>query len=423
MKGKLNRLLGRLMLKSALMLGTLLAMSSVLAPNALAAYQVQQVPASMSITDWRGEYYGNTDLIGAPLVRNDAQVNFDWGTSSPMAGIPVDNFSVRWTRQLDFAAGTYLFHVRVDDGARLWVDGQLLINEWHNATFQTYTAQVTLTKGAHDIRLEMFERTGLASVALWWEAAPSYPQWKGEYFNNTNLSGSPVVIRNDADINFNWGTGAPAARVPADNFGVRWTRQLYFAAGTYRFTVAVDDGARLWVDGQLLINQWHDGTATYSADVSLAAGVHTIRLEMYEHLGGAEARLSWVAVNSYPDWKGSYFSNPNLQGSPVLVRNDKKIDFRWGKDAPANGVPAEGFSVRWVRWVKFDQGVYQFCAVSDDGVRVFIDGKPIINEWHDSSGDTYCANVAVSKDTHKVKVEYYNHLERSVIRVWWDKLP
>jgi hypothetical protein len=397
-------------------------MSSLLAPNVLALYQVQQVPATMSITDWRGEYYSNIDLVGTPVVRDDAQVNFNWGTSSPIAGIPADYFSARWTRQLDFSAGTYLFHVRVDDGTRLWVDGRLVIDEWHNATFQTYTAQVTLTGGTHAIRLEMFERTGLASIVLWWEQAQSYPQWRGEYFNNTNLIGSPVVVRNDSDVNFNWGAGAPARRLPADNFSVRWTRQLYFAAGTYRFTVDVDDGARLWVDGRLLINQWHDGIASYSANVSLTEGAHTIRLEVYEHLGGAMARLSWAVSNRYPDWMGSYFNNPNLQGNPVLVRNDKKIDFRWGKAAPVSGLPVNSFSVRWARWAEFDQGVYEFCAVSDDGVRVFLDGRLIINEWHDSSGDTYCANVAVSRDTHKVRVDYYDHLERATIRVWWDKL-
>jgi hypothetical protein len=420
MKQKLNRLLGQ----AVLILGTLLVMSPLVAPNVYAAaYQVQQAPASVSITGWRGEYYGNMDLIGTPQVRDDAQVSFDWGTGSPIAGIPADYFSARWTRQLSFNAGTYLFHVRVDDGARLWVDGQLVIDQWHNATSQTYTAQVNLAQGTHDVRLEMFERTGLASVSLWWEAAQSYPQWKGEYFNNTSLSGNPIRTRNDTDINFNWGAGAPAQNLPADNFGVRWTRQLYFAKGTYRFTVQVDDGARLWVDGKLLIDQWHDGTATYSADVSLADGVHTLRLDMYEHLGGAMARLSWVLLNSYPSWKGSYFSNPDLQGSPVVVRNDTKIDFRWGKGSPANGVPVDGFSVRWVRWAKFDQGLYQFCALSDDGVRVFVDGKLVINQWHDSSGDTYCTNLAMSQDTHKIRVEYYEHLERAVIRVWWDKLP
>ena len=64
------------------------------------------------ISDWRGEYYNNPHLDGAPiLVRNDVSVNFDWGSGSPGPGIPADNFSARWSRSVNFPAGTYRFHV------------------------------------------------------------------------------------------------------------------------------------------------------------------------------------------------------------------------------------------------------------------------------------------------------------------------
>ncbi len=380
-------------------------------------------PTPVQITEWRGEYYGNANLVGSPLVRNDVKIDFNWGNGSPMQGISADHFSVRWTRRLDFEARTYRFYVRVDDGARLWVDGQLLIDQWRDSSVQTYTAERAMTAGQHDIRLEMYENTGLAAITFWREKVESYPDWKGEYFGNTALSGSPVLTRNDTGIDFNWGAGAPAAGLPADNFSVRWTRSLSFSGGNYRFFVEVDDGARLWVDGSLIIDQWRDGVGSYSGDVYLTEGNHALQMEMYERTGGAMARMWWEARKRYPEWKGEYFSNRKLEGEPVLVRNDEKVDFDWGVGAPAAGLPADGFSVRWTRKVSFVEGTYDFCVTVDDGVRIKMDDKAsyIIRHWQRGSG-TYCNSVYVTGGQHKVQVEYFEYLGPATIQLSWKRL-
>ncbi len=381
-------------------------------------------PTAIQITDWRGEYYDNVNLNGSPRVRNDKKIEFDWGAGSPIKGVSNDGFSARWTRRLSFEAGTYRFHLRVDDGARLWIDGQLVIDQWHDGSARVYTADVPLLKGKHDLRLEMYEHSGTAAIALSWEKVQTFTEWKGEYFGNASLAGSPTLTRNDTGIDFNWGAGSPAAGLPADNFSVRWTRKLDFATGTYRFYVQVDDGARLWVDGQLLIDQWHDGSSTYSTDIWLAGGSHTIRLEMYERTGGAMARLWWAQQQGFPQWKAEYFANRKLKGDPVLVRNDVKIDFDWGTTAPAGSLPADNFSVRWTRKMNFDAGTYRFCAKSDDGVSVEMDDKLpyVIREWHDGIG-TYCQDLYVSAGRHKVRVEYYEHVGGAAIQFWLEKRP
>ena len=83
-----------------------------------------------------------------------------------------------------------------------------------------------------------------------------------------------------------------------DRFSARWTRTLSLDAGTWRFTVTGDDGVRLWVDEQLLVDRWIDqAPTTYTKDVSLAEGrTHAVRLEYYENGGGALARLAWTRV-------------------------------------------------------------------------------------------------------------------------------
>ena len=109
-----------------------------------------------------------------------------------------------------------------------------------------------------------------------------------------------ALTRVDSTVNFTWGTAAPAAGVTADNFSVRWTGRVQApVTGTYRFSTVSDDGIRLWVNGQQVINNWtdHASTTNTSAAISLTAGVkYTVTLEYYEKGGGATAKLQW----SYP---------------------------------------------------------------------------------------------------------------------------
>ena len=83
--------------------------------------------------------------------------------------------------------------------------------------------------------------------------------WLGEYYNNSDLLGSPQMVRWDPAVRFNWGPGSPAPGISADYFSVRWTSNQYFDAGSYIFPTRVDDGVRVWVDNTLIINEWQDG--------------------------------------------------------------------------------------------------------------------------------------------------------------------
>lgn len=246
--------------------------------------------------------------------------------------------------------------------------------------------------------------------------------WQGEYFNNLNLAGNPVLVRNDAAVNFDWGSGAPAAGIGADNFSVRWSRGLNFSAGAYRFIVRVDDGVRLWVAGVLLIDQWRDtAPATYVADINLSDGVHQIRMDYYEHTGAALAQLSWERLETFPDWKGEYYNNPNLSGVPVLVRNDVGVNFNWGPAAPGPGVPADNFSARWTRQADFEAGTYLFQVKVDDGVRLWLDDALVIDAWQDGSPRLLEAERQVSAGQHRLRVEYYERSGGARIEVKWKK--
>ncbi len=382
--------------------------------------------ATPNITAWRGEYFTNPTLSGTPsVVRDDAEVDFNWGNSAPLAGFPADNFSVRWTRALAFEGGTYRFYLTMDDGARFYVDGNLLIDQWRNDAARTLAVDLPLAAGNHSLRVEYYEATGQSVIRLRWEKQTNFPDWKGEYWNNRLLEGNPVLTRNDVNLDFNWGTAAPNLGISVDNFSARWTRKLTFEAATYRFHLIVDDGARLWLDNQLLIDEWHDGAERERVvEMPLVAGEHNLRVEYYERGGEARLRLTWQKVaTTFNDWKGEYWNNPTLTGAPVFIRNDPKIDFDWQMNAPTVGLPVDNFAVRWSRSLEMTAGVYRFSAIADDGIRIFLDDVQILDEWHISRGDkTYTKDVNVSAGRHTIRVEYYESGGLALVKVWYDRL-
>jgi hypothetical protein len=377
---------------------------------------------------WRGEYFANRNLTGPPaLVRTDPHIDFDWGFGAPARGLPSDNFSIRWTRTVYLEAGTYRFTATSDDGVRVWLDGELIIDQWREQGATTFTADRTVSAGHHNLRVEYFEARQTARIRFSWDRIADPDGWRGEYFANRNLSGAPVLVRTDPHIDFDWGRGSPDSRIPVDNFSVRWTRSVHFDAGTYRFRILVDDGARLWVDNHLLIDEWRDGSVRErTADIYLSAGHHSLRLEYYERTGDARIRLTWERVDDrpthFPDWKGEYWDNRNLSGSPVVVRNDRRIDFDWGRGSPDDRIPSDNFSARWTRNQRFDRGLYRFYARADDGIRVWVDGNRVINEWRENDfSQTFTADVFLDGRVD-LRVEYFERSGGARVRFWWERI-
>jgi hypothetical protein len=129
---------------------------------------------------------------------------------------------------------------------------------------------------------------------------PGFPPLPWEAFNDTTFE----LTRIDPVVNFQWGGGAtpgiasPDPCIAVDDFAARWVGRV--EAGwtqTYTFTTATDDGTRVWVDDELIINQWiQQGTTNVSGTIDLVAGEkYPIVFEFYEHGGGANAQLFWSA--------------------------------------------------------------------------------------------------------------------------------
>jgi len=125
----------------------------------------------------KGHYYRGTDLRNLVLTRMDPQINFSWGEASPDPLIDVDLFSVRWTGEVEAAyTETYTFYTMSDDGVRLWVDGQQLIDDWNDHGDIENRGEIDLVAGnTYSLELEYYENVGGATAQLRW-ASPSTPK-------------------------------------------------------------------------------------------------------------------------------------------------------------------------------------------------------------------------------------------------------
>lgn len=169
---------------------------------------------------------------------------------------------------------------------------------------------------------------------------PASAPWRGEYYNNIGLAGPPVVVRNDANIDFFWETGSPAPGLPADRFSVRWSNNLFLQGGTYRFSALADDGIRVWIDGSLVIDEWHDAqSATYTVEETLATGLHNFRVEYYENTLGARARFRWEQASTpapTPTWTPVAQATLLFDGDPNSNRRNVNAFFCSGFESDCN---------------------------------------------------------------------------------------
>jgi MSHA biogenesis protein MshQ len=124
---------------------------------------------------------------------------------------------------------------------------------------------------------------------------PSQGSWTAHYWNNISQSGNAVLTRDESAINHDWGYSSPSSGVVAnDHFSARWTRSIYFGAGSYRFTTQSDDGIRVSVGGNRIIDNWTvHALQTNTADVDLTAGTYTVVVDFYENTELATAKFWW----------------------------------------------------------------------------------------------------------------------------------
>lgn len=364
---------------------------------------------------WRTEFYNNRNLDGLPILRRtDATLNFNWGTNTPDPVVNTDNFSARFTRTICVTAGYYTFSARSDDELRVTVDGRRIIETRINTYPSALSADVYLSDGTHNICVEFCEYGGDAVCQVNWERVA----WMAQYFPNTDLAGTPVM-RTDNDLHFDWGTdGAGVPGIPADNFSVRWMRTMFLAPGRYRCLLRSDDGVRFYVDDALLISRWRDqGNSPNVCEFDTIGGNVKFVIEYYDRTGAASISFDMTQVG----WLGEYYPNKDLSGVPSFYRIDPDINFDWSLSPPDPRLQGDNFSVRWRRTLKLPIGRYRLKTTTDDGIRVWVDGRLVIDQWRDLPLVESSVLLDLVGRPHDVVVEYHEHQASATCRVTWER--
>ncbi len=273
----------------------------------------------------KGEYYNTVNLTGSPLIRYDKNIDFDFAFGSPLTGLDIDNFSVRWTGKVQVpVSGLYTFSSYSDDGIRVWVNGVKLIDNWtgHGGIFDDGIAINLVAGQKYDIKIEFYEGFGYGQLQMYW-AYPGVtrtviPQsnlfsgqvvnipskisgngtgLRAEYFQNVDLYGTPILTRTEPQIENDFGTGSPASGVGGDWFSIRWTGEMLAPiTGDITFTSTSDDGFQLFINDKPIISNWsyHAGSTNKSDPFPVVAGQrYPIRVEYFEGTGNATVKLHW----------------------------------------------------------------------------------------------------------------------------------
>lgn len=129
-----------------------------------------------------------------------------------------------------------------------------------------------------------------------------------------------------------------------------------------------------------------------------------------------------VKAQAIPDgsYLGEYYLGMNLNEF-VFSRNDASVDFSWVEGSPDPRITDNNFSVRWQGRFNFDESWYQFDTLSDDGIRVFVDGETVVNAWRHQDGATFSGKIFLNQGMHLVRVEYFEGMGGAGVRVNWDK--
>ncbi|WP_433066081.1 glycoside hydrolase family 3 C-terminal domain-containing protein [Dactylosporangium sp. CS-033363] len=290
--------------------------SAVYAPGIPAADgALPPVPAS-AVTGLSAEYHNSADLTGpAVLTRAESTIDKVWGGASPAPGVNATNWSARYTGTLHpTVTGTYQFSLTSDDGSRLLVNGQQVINNWFNQGSTTRTGSVALTAGQNvSLEVDYYQGGGASNLTLGW-AVP------GQSVHDQAIAAA---------------RGAGTALVFVDNFesegsdlaGIDLSaaqNQLVadVAAANPNTVVVVNSGSAVtmpWLGSvKAVVEAWYPGQEDGNALAALLYGDANFTGKLPVTF---PARLADVPANTAAQWPG--------QNGQVQYSEGLKVGYRW----------------------------------------------------------------------------------------------
>ena len=256
------------------------------------------------------------------------------------------------------------------------------------------------------------------------------PIWTAEYFANKDLAGTPThtegFINIDGKFSRYWGHSAPP-NTPVDQFSARFKTQQYLNPGIYKVKVNSDDGVRVWINNELIIDKWIDQAGNYSDYFTSSGGYYPVAIDYKEN--GLSAGINYEIVKHQPynnfgdpdgivnSWNATFY-HWNGKGNPIFDDNHKigTVNLggnirgdgtwgmnpqNWGTGSPAPEVPTDFFAMRAYTRVNLTAGhKYKVWLRSDDGYRMWahkLGGKPF-NITENALGGTFLSDAFGGKE-------------------------
>lgn len=263
--------------------------------------------------------------------------------------------------------------------------------------------------------------------------------WNLQFYSNPYLIGDSARTATwNGPLTLDWGTTSPGDGVPDNGFSMRAGSNPYFAAGTYRFNVLADDGVSVTVDDQMLVNTYDNGqpAVQLTADVTLTEGNHRVQVNYREAEGLAYVFVNWGIGNNAPinfvqasgaiftqgRWTTEFYNNTTLT-PPIAFANETPSPVAdWHMDSPVQQVNADGWSARFRTSFYLDAGVYRATLRADDGVRYYVNGRLLIDQFGMAKGNPFTVDFEVGSGEQTFVIEHVEYggnafLEYNLVRL------
>ncbi len=411
--------------------------------------RIQEEMPEAVVKVWGELYPAGQQYPGPEIIATAVQLEKSQATSTPtqtatpqptQAPVAIGRFSYvnihSEPNQASSISGQIVADERCDVVGRVPTNSWLLIQcssglGWVPSTVVTLEGSLSGVTvygiGAYVVQIPNVSDSGIAPTVT--PAATPVPnEWHASYYGNISLAGVPVMEQDIAEISFNWGYDSPGPDVPVDDFSALFERTIPYAPNEYRLCLCnLDDGARLWMNGELIIDGWREGSARNLYVDKWLSGSYRVQIQYFESVSLASLSFTQQVIDaSANEWQASYWNNTSMEGQAVLSRSEPVgdsvyvLNHDWGSGSPEVGVISPDiFSARWDGVFTFDTNSYVFEATSDDGVRVYVDDTLVLRGWGDGYGEQRSGVYSIGEGQHHVRVEYYERTGNALVRLRW----
>ena len=319
--------------------------------------------------NWTAYFYNNTKLSGKYAYKksitagaNDLGLYQNYSSGSPGGSINKDGFSAKIQGTFSIAPGTYILRLQHEDGAKILIDGKVVLDNWKKGSTREDAIKFTIQNknntpegNQHVIQIRYVDYTGTSFFKFTiepYETAKETSGWIGEVYNTTNYSGTAYIVGGDKArtkinaLNFNWTNKTPTHLVTGPKYSTRWYTYQYIKKGTYTIETKANDSVSVYFNNKRIINatnttgsKFTKGTFTVDED-----GYYFIRVDLIEKDGKKNGQLE-VKL-------------------PFIQITTNEIAYNWGSGSPASSVPADHFTATIQSNQKISSGDYFITSIS-----------------------------------------------------------